>query len=199
MPAGFAGLQSIETRLVEAGFAHPRPAWILEVAPTASASPRIELPKSRILVEAGSCCWPFRAELECWPLDDDSVPGLLLRHVWQPAIRGDLLAEATRVLKPGGVLVSVSANPWHRLAWRELGRSTLRLPSWPQFQWMHARHELRLSISASAQARGLVPGLVPVLVVVARKPARPARIEPIRFRQPQEIGGSAVPSQCRAA
>ncbi|NBD95033.1 MAG: hypothetical protein GVY11_00950, partial [Gammaproteobacteria bacterium] len=92
-----------------------------------------------------------------------------------------------------------SANPWHRLAWRELGRSALRLPSWPQFQWMHARCDLQLSISASLQLRGLVPGLVPVLVVVARKPAEPARIDPIRFRQPQLAGGSAVPSQCRAA
>lgn len=199
MPAGFSGLQALEARLVKAGFAHPRPDWILEVAPTASASPQTELNKSRVLVDADSCCWPFRAELECWPLDDDSVPGLLLRHVWQPAIRGNLLIEATRVLKPGGVLVSVSANPWHRLAWQELGRSALRLPSWPQFQWMHARCNLHLSIAANVQVRGLVPGLFPVLVVVARKPAEPARIEPVRFRQPQFGGGSAVPSQCRAA
>lgn len=199
MPAGFAGLQRLETRLVEAGFDKSRPNWILEVAPTASASPQIELRKSRVLVDADSCCWPFRAELDCWPLDDDSVPAVLLRHVWQPAIRGDLLSEATRVLRPGGMLVSVSANPWHHLAWRELGRSALRLPSWPQFQWMHFRCELRLSVSANVQVRGLVPGLVPVLVVVARKPAEPARIEPLRFRQPQAAGGSAVPSQCRAA
>jgi SAM-dependent methyltransferase len=199
MPAGFSGLQPLETRLVEAGFEHPRPNWILEVAPTASASPQIALQRSRVLVDAESCCWPFRAELEAWPLDDDSVPALLMRHVWQPAIRGDLLGEAARVLRPGGVLVSVSANPWHRLAWRELGRSALRLPSWPQFQWMHSRCHLSLSISANVQVRGLVPGLVPVLVVVARKPAQAARIEPIRFRRPQVAGGSAVPSQCRAA
>lgn len=199
MPAGFAGLQTLETQLVEAGFAHPRPNWILEVAPTASASPQVELRRSRVLIDAESCCWPFRAELECWPLEDDSVPAVLLRHVWQPAVRGDLLPEAARVLKPGGVLVSVSANPWHRLAWRELGRSALRLPSWPQFQWMHAHRDLQLSVSASAQLRGLVPGLVPVLVVVARKPAHAARIEPIRFREPRVAGGSAVPSQCRAA
>jgi SAM-dependent methyltransferase len=199
MPAGFSGLQGLETRLVAAGFERPRPRWILEVAPTASASPQIEFQKSRVLVDAMSCCWPFRAELERWPLDDDSVPGVLLRHVWQPALRGDLLAEAVRVLKPGGTLVSVSANPWHRLAWRELGRAALRLPSWPQFQWMHARLPLQLSISANLQVRGLVPGLVPVLVVVATKSAEPARIEPIRFRQPRVVASSAVPSQCRAA
>jgi len=199
MPSGFSGLQAVETRLVEAGFGQPRPNWILEVAPTPSASPKIDLRRSRVLVEADACCWPFRAELQSWPLDDDSVPGMLLRHLWQPAIRGDLLQEATRVLKPGGVLVSVSANPWHYLAWRELGRAALSLPSWPQFQWMHVRCDLQLSISANVQVRGLVPGLVPVLVVVARKPAEPARIEPIRFRQPQIAGGSPVPSQCRAA
>ncbi|HSH27981.1 MAG TPA: methyltransferase domain-containing protein, partial [Wenzhouxiangella sp.] len=115
MPAGFSGLQALETRLVEAGFAQPRPNWILEVAPTASASPHIasasphiHLRRSRVLVDGDTCCWPFRAELDCWPLDDDSVPAVLLRHVWQPAIRGDLLQEAARVLRPGGALVSVS-------------------------------------------------------------------------------------------
>lgn len=199
MPAGFSGLQPLETRLVEAGFDQPRPNWILEVAPTASASPQVDQRRSRVLVDADSCCWPFRAALDCWPLDDNSVPAVLLRHVWQPAVRGDLLQEATRVLKPGGVLVSVSANPWHRLAWRELGRAALRLPSWPQFQWMHVRCELKLSISANVQLRGMVPGLVPVLVLVARKPSEPARIAPVRFREPRLAGGSPVPSQCRAA
>ncbi|NBB92972.1 MAG: hypothetical protein GVY32_07385 [Gammaproteobacteria bacterium] len=198
-PAGFSALQALETRLVEAGFAERRPNWILEVAPTASASPRTDVRKSRVLVDADCCCWPYAAALDRWPLDDDSVPAVLLRHVWQPAIRGDLLGEAARVIKPGGLLISVSANPWHRLAWRELGRSALRLPSWPQFQWMHARCDLQLSISASLQVRGLVPGLVPVLVVVARKPTVPARIEPLRFREPSLAGGSAVASQCRAA
>lgn len=199
MPAGFSGLQALEARLVEAGFATPRPNWVLEVAPTASASPQLELRRSRVLVDAEFCRWPFQAEFGSWPLDDDSVPAVLLRHLWQPAIRGELLSEAARVLRPGGTMVSVSANPWHRLAWRELGRSALRLPSWPQFQWMHARCDLQLSISANLQVRGLVPGLVPVLVVVARKPAEPARIEPLRFRQPRMVGESAVPSQCRAA
>src|SRR5699024_1694763 len=127
MPAGFAALQALETRLVEAGFAQPRPNWILEVAPTASASPRTGLRRRRVLVDAHTCCWPFRARLDCWPLEDDSVPAVLLRHVWQPAICGDLLEEAARVLRPGGALVSVSANPWHRLAWRELGRTALKL------------------------------------------------------------------------
>ncbi len=197
MPAGFSALQGIESRLVEAGFARPRPNWILEVAPTASASPQLGLRRSRVLVDAELCCWPFRAELERWPLADASVPGLLLRHVWQPSIRADLLAEAERVLKPGGILVSVSANPWHRLAWRELGREAWRLPSWPQFQWMHLRHSLHLSMSASLQLRGLVPGMVPVLVAVARKPAEPARINPLRFQRPQLAESAALSGQYR--
>lgn len=199
MLAGFSALQGLESRLVEVGFGRLRPSWILEVAPTASASPQIGFRRSRVLIDAASCRWPFRAELERWPLDDDSVPGLLLRHVWQPAIRADLLMEAARVLRPGGVLVSVSANPWHRLAWGELGREAWLLPSWPQFQWMHIRRALHLSMSASLQLRSLVPGLVPVLVAVARKPAEPARINPLRFQQPRLVEGSALPSQYRAA
>lgn len=199
MPAGFAGLQSLEARLVEAGFGSPPPRWILEVAPTASASPRVAAGRSRVLVDGARCRWPFIAELESWPLDDDSVPAVLLRHVWQPAVRANVLDEAVRVLRPGGLMVSVSANPWHPLAWREIGRSAMRLPSWPQFQFMHLRSSLQLSVSAITQLRGLVPGLAPVLVLVARKPAEPARVEPLRFARPQVAAGSPAPSQCRAA
>jgi SAM-dependent methyltransferase len=199
MLAGFSSLQNLESRLVRAGMSGRRPMWMMEVAPTASASPAVELLLKRVLIDADVCRWPFECELARWPLPDDSIPAILLRHVWQPEIEVDLLSEAARVLRPGGLLVSVSANPWHRRAWRELGRKAFHLPSWPQFQWMHSRHSLALSVSANEQVRGLVPGLAPVLVLVSHKPAEPARIEPVRFGRPEFAAGSAVPTQCRAA
>lgn len=197
--AGFANLQSAENRLVAAALADARPDWLLELAPVSGPSPAVSLQRERLLFDDQEICWPFRARLDEWPLDNDSVPAALLRHVWQPGVAADPLAEVLRVLKPGGWLISVSANPWHHRAWRELGKSCLRLPSWPHFQLLHARHELELSIPAANQWRGIVPGLTPVLVLMARKPSRPARVEPLRFRRPQLATGSAPVSLCRAA
>jgi SAM-dependent methyltransferase len=199
MPAGFTRLQAREKALVAAGLAGVNPPWLLEVAPTASASPELALPRCRVLIDGRGCRWPFRAALDGWPLEDRSVPAILLRHVWQPAIKCDLLDEALRVLKPGGVLVSVTANPWHPLAWQELGRDALRLPSWPHFQIIHARRGFSLSVPALNQVRGFVPGLSSALVLVARKPAEPSRIEPVRFSRPRVVHGTAVATQCRAA
>jgi SAM-dependent methyltransferase len=199
MPAGFARLQQREAPLVAAGLAGIHARWLLEVAPTASASPELPVERCRLLVDATACRWPFRAPLDCWPLEDRSVPVILLRHVWQPAIEVDPLDEALRVLKPGGVLISVTANPWHHLAWRELGRDALRLPSWPHFQILHARHGFSLATPMTSQVRGFVPGLSAALVLVARKPAEPARIEPLRFARPQASPGAAAVTHCRAA
>ncbi|QKK02203.1 MAG: class I SAM-dependent methyltransferase [Pseudomonadota bacterium] len=199
MPAGFAALQRLETGLVQAGFGAFRVPWLLEMAPTASASPELPLERCRILVDASRCRWPFVAGLGELPLENNSVPAALLRHVWQPGIRINPLDEIARVLRPGGILVSVTANPWHRLAWRELGRHALGLPSWPQLQVMHARRHFELAVPAASQLRGFVPGLTPVLVLVARKPSEPARVEPIRFRQPRMVRGTPALSQCRAA
>ena len=197
--AGFTSLQSAENTLVPAAFGDSLPEWLLEIAPVSAPSPALGMARSRLLFDDESACWPFCCRLDELPLDDDSVPAVLLRHVWQPAVSADPLDEVLRVLKPGGVLVSVSANPWHRRAWQELGKSALRLPSWPHFQVLHARHSLSLGVPSAGQWRGLVPGLTPVLVLVARKPQRPARVEPLKFRRPQLATGSAPVSLCRAA
>lgn len=199
MLAGFTRLQARESVLVAAGLNGVSAPWLLEIAPTASASPEVAMDRCRVLIDANSSRWPFRAPLDAWPLEDRSVPVIVLRHVWQPGIGADLLDEALRVLKPRGVLVSVTANPWHHLAWRELGREALRLPSWPHFQILHARRGFSLATPMASQVSGFVPGLSAVLVLVARKPAEPARIEPLRYAQPRVAPSGAVATQCRAA
>lgn len=199
MLAGFGGLQSLESRLAVAALQGVNATWLLEIAPTASASPELPLERCRVLIDHNKCRWPFVAPVDQLPLEDCSVPAILLRHVWQPALRRDPLEEVLRVLKPGGVLISVSANPWHRLAWRELGREAMKLPSWPHFQIIHARHHLSLAVPATNQLRAFVPGMTPVLVLVARKPAEPSRIRQVRYSSPQMAPGSAAVTQCRAA
>ena len=198
-PRPFVALQSAESRLIGALAGELAADWLLEIAPATSPSPTVPLRRSRLLVNEEGCCWPFRGELSALPLDSESVPALLLRHVWQPGMGADPLSEALRVLKPGGWIVSVSANPWHPAAWRELGRGARWLPSWPHFQFLHARRQLDLGVPARAFWRGLVPGLSPVLVLLARKPQRPARVLPMKFRQPRFAPGSAAVAQCRAA
>lgn len=199
MPAGFGRLQSAEGALIAAALDGAHAPWLLEVAPTASASPEVGVPRCRVLVDGQECRWPFRAALDEWPLEAESVPAVLLRHIWQPAVKIDPVPEILRILRPGGWLISVSANPWHRHAWSELGRQALALPSWPHFQLLHARRGLQLAVPARNQVRGFVPGLTPALVLIARKPAEPARIEPVRFATPGSVPGRPAVTTCRAA
>jgi len=198
-PSPFAALQSVENRLVPAAFDGLKPDWLLEIAPATSPSPSLAFDRCRLLFNDDGYCWPFRSHLDELPLDSESVPAVLLRHLWQPGLTADPLPEVLRILKPGGSLVSVSANPWHAGAWRELGRSAMWLPSWPHFQLLHARLRLDLSVPPRVRWQGLVPGLTAVLVLVARKPARPARIRPLVFRRPTVMPPSGAVSQCRAA
>lgn len=197
--SGFAALQPVENLLVPASLAGLRNRWLLEVAPLIGPSPSFDQERVRILFDTQGISWPFRARMDEWPLDDESVDAILVRHIWQPGLAADPMKEILRILKPGGRIVSVSANPWHRLAWRELGRAALRLPSWPHLQMLHVRHALRLSTPAVSQWRGLVPGVSPVLVLIARKAERPARIDPVRFNKPRIAVGAMPVSHCRAA
>ena len=211
---GFSQLQSAESRLVAAALAderagrdpgwNRRPDWLLELAPVSGPSPAmpIGVARHRVLFDREGIVWPYRARLDEWPLDSESVPAVMLRHVWQPGLQGDPLSEALRVLRPGGWLISVSANPWHRRAWQVLGRQALMLPSWPRWQWQHARHELELSAPAAAQWRGLVPGLSPVLLLLARKPQRPGGVVNVSFKMDYKrrlAAGSMPAANCRAA
>lgn len=198
-PSPFVALQSAENRLVGALAAEMQADWLLEIAPVTSPSPSVGLRRSRVLFNATGCCWPFLGALDALPLDSESVPSLLLRHAWQPGASIDPLEEALRVLRPGGWLISVSANPWHPAAWRELGRGALWLPSWPHFQLLHARRQLELEVPGRAFWRGLVPGLSPALVLLARKPQRPARVLPMKFSRPRFAGAHTAVAQCRAA
>jgi SAM-dependent methyltransferase len=197
--AGFTSLQSAENRLVPAALGDRHPEWLLELSPLMGTSPGLPVERVRMVFNSEGICFPLRARLDEWPLDDESVPAMLVRHIWQPGVKVDPMDEILRVLKPGGTLISVSANPWHHLAWRELGRGCLRLPSWPHLQLLHARYPLQLSVPTASQWKGLVPGLTPVLVLVARKPERPARVRPLRFKQPKIAGVTVPATQCRAA
>ena len=198
-PRPFVALQSTESRLIGALVAAERAEWALEIAPATSPSPELNLPRVRIMFNSAHCCWPFLAPLDALPLDDESVPAIILRHAWQPERPCDLLTDALRVLKPGGWIVSISANPWHPAAWRELRQKALWLPSWPQFQVLHARHSLCLATPGRNVWQGLVPGLTPILALLARKPSRPARIRPVRFARPRLSAMPSPATHCRAA
>ncbi len=197
--AGFAALQALESRLMKEALRDCRAEWLLECAPLSSPSPQVSLPRHKLLFDAGGVVWPVSAELGAWPLEGNSVPMVLLRHVWQPGLEGDVLAEALRVLRPGGLLVSVSANPWHRASWRELGGRSLKLPSWPHFQFIHARQEFHLSVPMLQRLKGLVPGFSPLLLVAGHKPSPPSAIHRRRNARPVLAAGSAPAALCRAA
>ncbi len=199
MNAGFARLQNDETRLVPGIVADAGVDWLLECAPAISPSCALRVPRHRLLLADDEWIWPFRLPIDLLPFADDSIPAIMLRHVfWQPAA-ADLLTEAVRCLKPGGLLLSVSANPWHPSSWKELGRDALRLPAWPRLLMQHARFALQLQIPTRRQWSGLVPGLNPLLLVVARKPPRPARVRRVEFRQPLSARGRMAVTSCRAA
>jgi SAM-dependent methyltransferase len=197
--AGFNQLQTLENRLVAPLVGDAQPNWVLELAPVSSSSPALDCPRERILVNSSGACWPFAARLDALPLDSESVPLVLVRHLWQPGLAADPLSDVMRLLKPGGLLISVTANPWHRTAWQTLGKDALWLPSWPRWQWMHATRPMELLTSEAMRWKALVPGLSPVLVLVARKPRRPAQVRQIRFGRQRVPAAAAAVSHCRAA
>lgn len=199
MTAGFARLQRAENALLPELLAGVGIDWLVEMAPVTSPSPALTVPRHRVLLDSGGWCYPFRAPVGQLPFEDEALPAVLVRHLFQPGVGAGLLDEVLRCLAAGGVLVSVSANPWHPQCWRELGSGALHLPAWPKLLFRHARHPLKLQIPRRQQWRGLMPGLSPVLVVVARKPPRPTRVEKLKFRQPAGRGQVAGVSQCEAA
>lgn len=199
MLAGFASLQPVENAVLPSCLSGAGVDWILELAPAVSPSPGLELPRHRLLLATEGWVYPFRAPCKELPLADDSIPALMLRHLFQPGVPAGMLDEALRCLMPGGLLVTVSANPWHPAAWHELGRGALRLPPWPWLQLAHARRQLRMEKPARGDRGGSISGLNPLLVVVARKPPRPAQVRRLKFRRPALAGRNAAVSQCEAA
>jgi len=200
MIAGFAKLQTVENDVVPALVRDAGVDWMLECAPAASPSPGLGVPRHRMLLGDDQWVWPCRLQGDLLPFGNDSLPAILLRHLFWLDSGPGLLREAVRCLRPGGLLVSVSANPWHRVSWRELGRETLHLPAWPRFLMQHARHQLKLQMPAAGSWRGFVPGIAPLLVIVARKPPRPASVRRLRLVRHSSAGAARiVPANCRAA
>ncbi|GAB4171103.1 MAG: hypothetical protein Kow0020_05630 [Wenzhouxiangellaceae bacterium] len=166
MVAGIAGLQAVENRLLPPLLMHSGVAWLLECAPVSAVSPAISLPRHRLLFEDDLWVWPFRAQFDRLPLATAALPALLIRHLFWTGSRFEMLDELVRVLKPGGLLVSVSLNPWHRAAWRIARDRRGRLPAWPVFLWLHRRLGLMVLPGLPAWRQCISP----LLVIVARKP-----------------------------
>lgn len=203
--ANFAHLQTAESRLLQAALAtvsSPLEGWI-EFSPVNLPSPALDQRRERVLFDAGACCWPFEAKLDQLPLADECVAGALLRHVWQPAMsltrQQMVMAEVTRILKPGGVCISISASPLHLSGWQVLGRHGWRLPTWVGLQRRHQRAGLSpIWPSAGGWAQWL-PGASPLIIVVARKPARPVPLSQRRQVRQPAMTATSLASQCRAA
>jgi len=175
--------------------------WLVECAPVTSPSPRLVTPavRERMLFDAKGVTWPFVAAFDALPIDDDTLPAVLIRHAWQPAMAAMSLAEWVRVLKPGGSLIALSANPWHPLVWRLLGCEAFRWPSWPHFVWAHSHPELKLKLNPFHRGARRWPGLSPVLVLVAQKQRRAAPVRPFKRRAVAVQPARALLTQCRAA
>ncbi len=205
MLADFSNLQTAESRLLaELGRsieALNQVDWFVEVAPVTSPSPSLPVSakRHRLLFDHQGLVWPFRASGDALPFDASSVPALLVRHAWQPDQARFPMSQWARVLKPGGLMVAVSANPWHRSTWQVMGKRSWRLPSWPHFLMANTHPAMQLEIHPLAQWWGLIPRLSPVLVLVGRKRCDIAPIRPERRSRLALQQTPAVMAQCRAA
>ncbi|MDT8439482.1 MAG: hypothetical protein RQ729_10785 [Wenzhouxiangellaceae bacterium] len=199
MSAGFVRLQNAENAMLGPLLAGAGVDWVLELAPLSGGAPALGVPRHRMLMDENGWAWPCRAPAAALPFADEQLPAIVLRHLFWRAFGPELLADAVRCLKPGGLLVSVSANPWHRKSWQELGRRALHLPAWPRLLMQHARHSLLLQVPATAHWQGIVPGVAPLLLVVARKPPRGPRVRALRFPARAQTMTHSVPTSCRAA
>ena len=203
MSAGFASPQQAENALVPSVLNSAGVDWVLELSPASSPSPAVDVPRHRMLLDASGWIWPVRSSGRTMPFADESVPALLVRHLFWDADARARFDEVLRVLAPGGLVVSVSANPWHRASWRELGRDALKLPVWPRFVYQHVCHDLQLQIPRRRHWESVLPGVSPLLLVVGRKPPRAATVRRLELRRGFSAGrgaiGAAQGTSCRAA
>jgi SAM-dependent methyltransferase len=199
MIAGFARMQHLENELVPDLLRSAGVDWLVELAPAASPSPGSHAPRHRMLLDDSGWVWPCRLPANLLPFADETLPAVLMRHLFWIESGSSLLSEAVRCLKPGGLLVSVSANPFYRGSWQELGRDALQLPAWPRFLMQHGRCDLQLEVPPRPGWRGMIPAVAPLLVLAGRKPPRGDRVQPVRFRR--LVGAPARPlaTSCRAA
>lgn len=205
MPADFSSLQAIEGNLLSE-LASPkevlnRVGWFLEVAPVMGASPKLDVAaaRHRVLFDHAGLVWPCQAAPGALPFDANSVPAVLLRHAWEPEQMQFPVGQWARVLKPGGLLISVSANPWHPTIWKIMGKRSWRLPSWPHFLSAHAHPDIQLEMHLLTRWRGGLPKLSPLLVLVGQKRSEIASIHSKRSSRLTVKHAPAVLAQCRAA
>lgn len=156
--------------------------WLLELAPVTSPAPAIDVPRHRLLLGEEGWCWPVEAPVDALPFENGSLPACLLRHLLQPGVPAGVVPEVLRCLRPGGLLLVVNPNPWHWRVWRGMGHSALWLPSWPALQMTALRHGLARQSGGAADRRAWVPGMRPLLVLAARKPAGGRVVRPMKFR-----------------
>ncbi len=200
MLPGFPGLQRIENRIVPETVREAGAAWILEISPMASPSPALDLPRLRCLVNADGIGWPVQAHFDALPFADESLPAVLVRHLHQSAFSTPLYEEIRRCLIPGGLLISVSASPWHPATWRVLGFRAARLPGPVRLQTLHLRMGLKPMQVGFESLSQLIPLASRLVLVASRKPPRPGSVHRLRFqRQPPRGAAAAINSWCRAA
>ncbi|MEM1081141.1 MAG: hypothetical protein AAGH65_06125 [Pseudomonadota bacterium] len=195
----FAALQRVENLLIPELVHSAGVDWLIEMAPLTSPSPALNLVRHRVMLDEHGWAWPFQSPTLSLPFRDEEFPAILMRHMFQPGVQPNVLDEALRCLMPGGLLISVSANPWHRAAWQAMGRKALQLPAWPQLLYRCNQHHLEIQLAGHQSWRGLVPGLSPVLVMVARKPPRAAKVTKLKFPEIRSAAAALSASQCRAA
>lgn len=201
MLSDFARFQPAENRLVPPSLQNAGVAWILELAPSSSPSPAMAIPRIRCLMGSEGLGWPVKALAGQLPFADESLPAVLVRHLNQPGCPAGLYREIARCLMPGGLLVSVSANPWHPAAWRTVGRQAVRLPGAIRLQVLHMRLGLRPQPTGARVWRQMLPMGSRLVLVSSRKPPRPGTVRRVQFRQPASgsAATAAVSSWCRAA
>ena len=201
----FSSLQPVESALLAnmpaISEALARVDGLVECAPVTSPSPKLSdsIKRERVLFTRDKVVWPFEAAMDALPINSDSVPAVMIRHAWQPGMASFSMTEWVRVLKPGGIWVALSANPWHPAVWSLLGRQTWRLPSWPHFLWGNSHPDLKWDLNPFRIGQRRWPTLSPVLAVVGRKRNRVAPLPSTRTRSIAVEQAPAMLTQCRAA
>lgn len=194
MLRGFSGLQNQETRAVGPLVAEAGIDWLLEMAPLASPSPKLTVPRLRMLLAADGWRWPVRAQTCPLPFPDESLPAVMLRYLIRPAVDGDLLEDVHRCLVPGGALILVAANPYHPRCWRQGGPGVIRMPGRVRLLGRLARLGFRPVVSPPPLS------VSPVWALAARKEGGAARVRQVRFERTRRPPGRVLAgSTCRAA
>ena len=165
----------------------------------------------RLCVQDGRYAGDLRAATdEPLPFIDDAFELVLLRHALEVvALAGDLLAEAVRVLAPGGILVVTGVHPvsgwapW--VCWRARGtHRVLQMPLQLRHRLLQAGLEIErvqrvghLWPGATANQPGSLGGGYVLLARKRRRAITPLRLKPVPLRVP--ASGQLSPGSRRHA